>query len=217
MTFKARMRRLAERVNALSLRERALLLLAVFAVIFVLWDMTAMQPVSDRQELVKQQLETVRERVSALTTGIQRLATERARDPNAELEARRAVLENEIREMHQLLDTAHGGIAAPRQSIAVLAGLLGEQAGVSIVELENLPVQSLLGQTGRPVPGIFVHRVRIVIETDFDGVGSYLGRVNNLPPGVFWESMELTVPGWPVNRVELVLYSLTFDDNWLGV
>lgn len=217
MSFKARMRKLAERINALSLRERALLLLAVFAVVFLIWDLAAMQPIRDRQEQVREQLTEVRDRVANLTRSIQQLATERTRDPNAELEARREQLETDIAALQQQLEEVHGGIAGPRQSIGVLAGLLAEQVGVDLIKLENLPVDPLYTNTDRPVPGIFVHRVRIVIETDFDGTGNYLDRIKQLPAGVFWESMRLNVPDWPTNRVELVLYSLAFDNNWLGV
>lgn len=217
MKFTARLRRTADTVNALSIRERALLMLVAFALIFLAWDMTVMRPLSERQEQVQRQLEEVRERVATLTSSIQRLAAERSTDPNAELNARHVRLESEVAALQERISDLHGGIAAPRDSIAVLAGLLAEQSGVSLIALENLPAEPLRGQTDVPVPGIFVHRVRIVLETDFDGAGAYLERAADLPAGVFWESMTLDVPEWPINRVELMLYSLTFTDNWLGV
>jgi MSHA biogenesis protein MshJ len=67
------------------------------------------------------------------------------------------------------------------------------------------------------VPGLFVHRVRLVIESDFGGIRDYLGLIEDLPSGVFWDSLKLDVPAWPANRAELVLYSLALDDNWLGI
>lgn len=217
MTFRARLRRIAERINALSLRERALLLLAVFAVIFLIWDFAAMQPIRERQERVQDQLEQVRDRVGRLTTSIQQIAAERTRNPNAELEQRQARLEDEIRELENRLADIHGGVSGPRQSVSVLARLLGERSGVNLVELENLPVETLDNESGIPLPGVYIHRVRLVIESDFDGVGDYLDRIRQLPPGVYWESMQLDVPDWPVNRIELILYSLAFADNWLEV
>lgn len=217
MTLRARLRRIAERINALSLRERALLLLAVFAVIFLIWDFAAMQPIRDRQEQVQDQLEQVRDRVGRLTTSIQQLAAERTRNPNAELEQRQARLENEIGELENRLADFHGGVSGPRQSVSVLARLLGERSGVNLVELENLPVETLDNESGIPLPGVYIHRVRLVIESDFDGVGDYLDRIRQLPAGVYWESMQLDIPEWPVNRIELILYSLAFADNWLEV
>lgn len=217
MTFRARLRWIAERINALSLRERALFLLAVFAIIFLIWDFAAMQPIRDRQERVQDQLEQVRDRVGRLTASIQQLATESTRNPNAELEQRRALLEDEIGDLENRLADIHGGVSGPRKSVSVLARLLSERSGVHLVELENLPVETLDNESGVPLPGVYIHRVRLVIESDFGGVGDYLDRIRQLPPGVYWESMRLDVPEWPVNRVELILYSLAFADNWLEV
>ncbi len=213
----ARLRQIGDRINGLSIRERGLLLLVSFAVIFLIWDLFVMQPISQRQEQVQGQLQEVRDRVTALTGAIQEVATQRGVDPDARLHLRRQQLEEEIDELQASISNLHGGITAPRESISVLAGLLADQSGITIAELENLPTQPLLGPAGVPVPGIFVHRVRVIVESDFAGVGNYLDRISELPDGVFWESMDLTVPGWPDNRVELVLYSLAFSDNWLGV
>ena len=212
-----RLRQIGDTVNALSIRERALLLLVVFAIIFLAWDMILMRPLTERQEQVQQRLEEVRERVSSLTTSIQRMAAGRAVDPNVELRARQEALTDEIDQLQARISELHGGIAAPRESIGILAGLLAQRSGITVRTLENLPAEPLRGTAGEPVPGIYVHRVRVVLESEFAGVGEYLERVAELPAGVFWESMTLDVPEWPVNRVELVLYNLAFSDAWLGI
>lgn len=139
MSWRARLRRLTERINALSLRERSLTLLAVCAVIWLVWDMLAMQPIRERQQSVQASLEQVRGRVSALTTSIQELAQARGRNPNQALQARLARLEAETKQLEQRLTERHGGIATPRQSIAVLSELLAERAGVSLLAVESLP------------------------------------------------------------------------------
>jgi MSHA biogenesis protein MshJ len=217
MTPRARLKQLSGRINALSLRERALLMLAVFAVIFLIWDLTTMQSLNQRQDQVRTELENVRDRVTNLTESLQRLANERASDPNRELVRERDALEDEIDTLEDRLAERHGGIARAEESVAVLAELLARRAGVSLVELENLPPGRLESAAGNPVPGLFVHRVRVVIETDFDGVRNYLERTSSLPQGVFWESLGVSITQWPTNRVELMLYSVTLDDRWLGV
>lgn len=217
MTWRARTNKLIERTNSLSLRERALLMLAVFAIIFLLWDFSIMQQLGQRQEAVRAELENVRQRVDDLTRSLQELAGERARDPNRELVRETEALQAEVEALEARLAERHGGIASAEESVSVLAGLLGQRAGVDIIELENLPPGRLTGASGNPVPGLFVHRVRLVIESDFNGVREYLEATSQLPRGVFWESFDLTVEQWPTNRIELILYSVALDDRWLGV
>lgn len=217
MSLQARTRHVAEKINALSLRERALLMLALFAIVFLVWEFTRMQPLGARQETVRDELHNIRERTSRLSASLQTLASERGRDPNRELRERRGALAAEIEGLEQRLAERHGGIATSRESVAILAGLLAERAGVEIVALENLPPGRLSTPTGGEIPGLYVHRVRVVIESDYAGIRDYLDRTEQLPRGVFWESLQLDVPDWPTNRIELVLYSISLDQRWLGV
>lgn len=215
--MKERLSQLVERINGLSRRERALLALAALAVVFLLWDALLMNPVRERQQRVQAELEQVRERVSGLTASIQAMAVARAEGPDAELMQRRSALFEEISRLEDRLMQAYGEIGDPRQSVSLLAGLLAERAGLSLVELENLPPEALTGTDNQVVTGLFVHRVRLVMDANHDGIRDYLALLAELPSGVFLESMHLTVPDWPRNRVELILFSLTLDDNWLGV
>lgn len=215
--MKARLKQLIERINGLSLRERALLALAALAVIFLLWDALLMKPVRERQQRVQTELEQARERVADLTSSIQSMAVARAEGPNAALTQRRSALISEISRLEDRLLQAYGEIGDPRQSVSLLTGLLAERAGLSLVELENLPPEGLTGANDQLVTGLFVHRVRLVVDANHDGIRDYLALLAELPSGVSLESMHLTVPDWPRNRVELILFSLTLDDNWLGV
>lgn len=217
MTLRGRLQRLGERINALSLRERALLLLAVLAVVFLVWDFAFLQPLGERRESVRNELQAVRERVQELTGNLQELAGSRSRDPNRELARERDSLAEEVRALETRLAERHAGVATPRESIAVLAGLLARRSGVEIVALENLEAERLMNSAGNPVPGLYVHRVRIIIESDFAGIGDYLQRTETLPKGVFWEALRLSVPDWPTNRVELTLFSISLNERWLGV
>lgn len=215
--MKARLNQVIERINGLSLRERALLALAVLAVVFLLWDALLMNPVRERQQRVQGELEQVRERVAGLTASIQALAVARAEGPDAALRQRRSALVSEISSLEDRLLQAYGDIGDPRQTVSLLTGLLAERAGLALVELENLPPQALTDADRQAIPGLFVHRVRLVVDANHDGIRDYLALLAQLPSGVFLESMHLTVPDWPRNRVELILFSLTLDDNWLGV
>ncbi len=219
MTPRARLNALGERINGFTLRERGLLFLAVLATVFLLWDVVMMSPISERQESTQEQLEAVRGRIAGLNDSIQSMVRERQRDPNAELTARRDTLQQEIAALEQRINELHSGVSSPNRAVHVLARLLEDRSNLSVVRLENLPSQPLLGdglENGGQA-GIFVHRVRLVVESDFDGVLDYMALIEELPKGVYWESLVLEVPGWPANRVEMVLYSLALNDGWLGI
>ncbi len=212
-----KIQQLGERIDGLSLRERMLLMVATLAVIFLLWDAFLMDPVRQRQATVQSELEQVRDRLAQLTSSIQALATRPGGDRNRELQVRLNALEEEVAHLEQRLQQQFAGAVGPGHALAVLAGLLEGEPGLTVTALENLPAHSLDSLEDGAVTGIFVHRVRVSVEGDHATLRAYLDRIPGLPSGVFLESMHLSVPGWPTNRIELIFYSLTLDDSWLGV
>lgn len=220
MTLQRRLKTLNDRINSLSLRERGLLLLAILAVLFFIWDLAIMRPIDRNREAVQQQLEQVQERVDKLSESIQRMVQAQRGDPNEALRTQRRALEQENERLRERINALHGGVSTPRLAVDMLARLLADRPGLDLVELENLPPERLIrvNLEGSPgLGGIFVHRVRLVVETDFSGVLEYMGLIEELPEGVYWESVRLDVPDWPTNRVEMVLYTLALDDGWLGI
>ncbi|TVS11984.1 MAG: hypothetical protein EA419_06455 [Wenzhouxiangella sp.] len=212
-----KVQQLAENINGLSLRERGLLMLACLAVIFLLWDGFLMSPVRERQSTVQDELEQIRGRVAQLTTSIQNLATRPDRDADRALQGRVRALEDEIARLEQDLEQQFAGAVRPRHAVDVLAGLLEGHAGLTVTALENLPPETLDDGDGATVTGMYVHRIRVSVEGDHASLRNYLARIADLPRGIFLESMHLSVPAWPVNRIDLIFYSLTLDDSWLGV
>lgn len=212
-----RLQGLAERINALSLRERGLLGLAVLAVVFLLWDLFFMSGLRARHERIQSQIEQVQGQVRALTESIQQTAVAGSDDPQAALEQQRSELAAEISRLESRLSDALGEVSTPAETRSMLAELLEEHPGLELITLENLPVDRLSTTDGEPIAGVFIHRVSVVIEGRHGTVRDYLDRVSELPGGVFLETLDLSVEQWPSNRVELVFYSLTLDDRWLGV
>ena len=41
--------------------------------------------------------------------------------------------------------------------------------------------------------------------------------IESLPRGLYLESMRLEALDWPVNRIEMIFYTLTLDEGWLDV
>jgi MSHA biogenesis protein MshJ len=206
-----------ERINALSLRERALLGIAALAVVFMLWDLLFMSGLRERHDRVQNQIEQVQSQVQNLTQTIQQTAMASADDPQADLERQRRALNEDIERLEARLAQDLGDVSTPAETRAMLSSLLTESPGLSLISLENLPVEPLQAADAQPIPGVFIHRIRVLVEGEHAVVRDYLKRAADLPGGVYLESVDLVVDQWPVNRVELMFYSLALDDRWLGV
>lgn len=216
MNVSVRIQSLAGRINSLSLRERGLMFLAILAAVFLAWDMAVMGPINERQRTTQAELEQVRERVASLNESIQSLVQQGRNDPNEDLARRRDALQQEIAALEARISELHSGVSSPERAVRVLAQLLADRSDLTVESLENLPSSPLVGAEIGAGTGVFVHRVRLVVTSDFHGILDYMGLIEELPDGIYWESVRLEVPAWPTNRVEMVLYSLALNDSWLG-
>lgn len=219
MSMIAGLKQLGAQLNGRSLRERVFILLTGLVILLVLWDALLLQPLRRERSDASIQLQQVAQRQSDVAASLATLEAESRRDPNQELRLREQELQTDINTLSARISTLHGGISNPRQSLTTLATLLADRSGLSLVTLENLPAEPLTNREGdTPVAtGLYIHRVRLVLDSNFHGVLDYLSLLNDLPGGVFWESFELSVPEWPTNRAELILYSIAAGDAWLGV
>ncbi|MCG5525902.1 hypothetical protein LRB11_13330 [Ectothiorhodospira haloalkaliphila] len=211
---------LIDRINASNLRERLLMAVLLGVILLLAWDWLVLQPQQDKRQTLQTELTQTQARLGELTQHMDQWRTDTEDSVHTvSLEVQRDALRQEVAQLEGRLQTLHGGFASPREAVQVLAGILQDRPGVKVVELANQPPEPLnqgLDIWNGP-SGIFVHRVRLVVEAEFDRVLDFMGLVEDLPEGVFWETLHLEVPEWPVNRVEMTLYGLSADESWLGL
>ncbi|MEX2500525.1 MAG: hypothetical protein WD397_16790 [Wenzhouxiangellaceae bacterium] len=215
MTIRQRLQKIEDRVNALALRERALLLLAALAVVFFLVDTFMLRPLDQRREDSRRLLDQTGDRVAQLSSSVEQLASRQRNDPNAALIAERNSLQQRMQAISSELAQLDTGLLGPGEMLGLLHQLLADRTDLKLVSLDKIPAEPLDPES--TVGSIFVHRFSIVFESDFSGLLGYVRLIENMPRGLYWESLKLSVPEWPTNRAEVVLYMLALDEDWLGV
>ena len=206
--------RLRERIDSMPLRQRALLLLAIVGLLFVVVDTVLLRPQAERRSALSDRLSDVDERIESLNESIESLAERASDDPDAEARRRLAEAQTAIDSLQRELSELGGGIARAEDSLAILRSLLTARRGAELVELVKLPVENLLENEDSP---IYVHRFRLVFEADYGTTMRYVEMIENLPRGLYLESMQLQALDWPANRIEMIFYTLTLDEGWLDV
>lgn len=215
MTIRQRLQKIEDRINALALRERALLLLAALAVVFFLVDTLMLRPLDQRRQESRRLLDQTSDRVALLSSSVEQLASQQRTDPNAALIAERSSLQQRIQTISSDLRQLDTGLLEPGEMLALLHHLLADRADLTLLSLDKMPTEPLDPES--TVGSIFVHRFSIVFESSFSGLLDYVRVIETMPRGLYWESLKLSVPEWPTNRAEVVLYMLALDEDWLGV
>lgn len=199
---------LANRVDAMELRQRVMLLVACLALLFFVADTLAIQPVMKQQMASHQaitdlelKLELLRER-SGLLSGPSGGGTTPLHD---EMLAQLAMLDKQIQERI-------GGLLAPAHAVKVLEQVLEQEQGLNLLEVDAgsqpLTGVELPGEENLPAAGIGRYQLQLQLEGSYLATLRYLQALENLPWKFFWESVDYQVTSHPTARITLDLYTL---------
>jgi MSHA biogenesis protein MshJ len=211
--------RLLKRFESLTLRERAVVMLALIGLLIAVWETLLMEPLLRTRAALESELAAAGSPAqTADVSDPRQMNIKRA----GELQKRLASLDA------QLENTASGFVSADRM-IQVLHDVLDSQGRLELVSIRNLPVSSLVPPapedpaqpaaapaSTEPQPP-FVHAVEIVIDGQYNDILSYLATLEALPWKFRWTSLDLSTAGYPRNRVRIEIATLSFDSTWLGV
>jgi MSHA biogenesis protein MshJ len=223
---------LARKYESLSLRERALVALAVLAVAIIGWDSLLMQPLRNTRSALDAEL------AEASASGFN-AQSEEVSDPRQVNLQLAAGLTTQLQGLDaRLADTASGFVSSQRM-IQLLHDVLDRQGRLQLVSIRNLPVVSLVPPVPAETTGLeaapaevavaagntpgalgeppYVHAIEIVIDGQYADILEYLQALEALPYKFRWSTLDLSTAGYPLNRVRIELSTLSLDSTWLGV
>lgn len=215
-------KRAAERIDALALRERALIFVGLLGVLFVFAANVLFPPLRAEQSRLELALKAKRDQARLLHAQIQQLAGEHGRDPDTVNRERLA----QLRERLRIADGPAGGLAqglvSPREMARLVQGLLTQNRKLQLLRVENLPPVALAkgGDAKAPPAGdtvIYKHGLRIELRGQYVDILRYLRALEMLPWKMFWGEMRLETENHPFSRVSLIVYTLSPERAWIGV
>ncbi|MCC2656165.1 MAG: hypothetical protein K0Q76_1273 [Panacagrimonas sp.] len=210
---------LLDRIDALSLRERVLVLLAALIVIAVLWDTVLMRPVDRSHQRMQPEVVSLRTEVDRLDRAVAELAVQRGTDPNAALRAQVQQERSGIADLDGQLGGLTSALIAPEQMVQVLDQVLDRSKPLDLVALRSLPAEPLASLVpGEALPSqIFRHGVEIELDGTYLDLLAYLRALDQLQWRFYWQTLELDVTAYPRLRVKLTAYTLGQEEAWIGV
>ncbi len=221
MNLRQRMQQLTAQIDALSLRERAILMLGAFMVLFLLWDRMLMADITRRGAAVNAEITTTRTDIGRLNTAIANVAHARGDDPDAVLRAQIDAARRDIARIDNALAERAGQVIPPGEMADVLQEILQRQQRLKLVSMTSLPPEALLTADEEREAGlngsIYRHGLEFEIEGRYLDVLGYLRELESLQWQFSWDALELESIEYPVNRVRIRVHSLNLEEGWLGV
>ena len=214
-TIKVRLSPLQAKVDALSLRERALVMLTAVVVIVAMWQMVLMDPIAQRAERSQAELAGLKNRITSAHASVQEQILQIAGESGADRK-RIATLQRRIDEINVALGNYAAELVDPAEMAEVLESVLREQSRLTLIQIRNTTPELLTSDDELSPTTFYRHGLEIEVEGSYAAVLEYLSEIEALPWRLYWQVLEIEVIEYPRNRIRLEVSTLSLDEEWIG-
>lgn len=215
--MKEQFKRLAERIDGATLRERVLLFGAATLILLYVANVLLLRPLRDTQHRLGTEISQRERELRTVQTELRRLANERQADPDAEHRKQAAELRTEVAALDAKIREAQRRFTTPQRMREVLEEMLERDKRLRLVDLKTLPITDLATAQGQPGRRVFRHGVELTVAGSYLDLHAYLAALERVSTQLYWGRVEMSVAAYPVATLKLTVYTLSFDQAWLVV
>lgn len=207
-------------------RERVILLGATLILIVYAWGMVLFNPMYNTNADLTVRIADVRATVMTQNNRIAELNALLRGDPDSPQRLRQRELQQANVTADLRLEQLYSQLIDPRQMATTLAGILQRETPLKLVSLENVRPELIHGTP--PAPGanttpasgtvsLYKHGLRMVFEGSFMDTVRYLRSLEQLEHQFYWENIVFEIQQYPTARISLDIYTLSTQQEWIGV
>jgi len=229
----ARLTQVRDRIDALSLRERALVFAAAVALLGFAGYQLVLAPHYAEQDALTARIEQQREAMAGADAAIAATIQAYQVDPNASARSRLASVKRESLQLSDSLLAMQHGLVPPERMAPLVDAILRANGRLTLVSMRTLAVETISGRaaTANPalaagaVPGaaietrppdmLYRHGVEVTVRGNYLDMVDYMSALEAMPTRLFWGKAQLDVEEYPASRLTLTLYTLSLDRNWM--
>ncbi len=225
--FRKTLRGLAERIDAMTLRERGIIFVTVLVLLYFVASTLVLTPLRSQQQRLGNELKVKREQVAALNVQIQKIVHNATRDVDKENTEKLKLLRERIVLIDPRLAGMSQSLVSPRDMARFVEQVLTRNRALQVIRLESLAPAPVEGQaapaTGKAaaVPaassGVHRHGMRIEVRGRYADLVNYLRALEAMPWKVFWGQVTLESEDHPMSKLTLVIYTLSLQPGWIGL
>ncbi len=219
MRFPVPLQRYADRLDAMSLRERVLIFLAVAVVIVAIADSALFDPISRRQKVNSQRIHQQEDEIRTMQGQVQAYAQGRTGDNAGAKRERLEKRKVELAALDRELAAKRNDLVPPERMAKMLYEIVKRTPDVELVSLRSLPAtglaQSLTAGLSTSGLALYRHGIEITVSGSYLRMLTYVNQLERLPAKIMWGNMELQAAAYPVVTLKITLYTLSPEKTWL--
>ena len=218
------------KIDALSLREWAILFTTISIILYIIIDFLLLTPLKLEHQGVMLQIQTVQSETNQFAAQALSIIERAKIDPNLTEHQQLDRLNQELDNANRNIEKAVEGLITPERMAIALESLLQKQKGLKFISIENQPAKPLIdtltnatdqgaSATSVPIPaqGIYQHSFKLQFEGSYLDTLAYLQELEGLEWRFRWDEINLTMLEYPAVHVTIILHTMSLDEGVIGV
>ena len=144
--MKKQWEQLTGKIDALSLRERGIMLILVSFVIIFLFDSWVIEPQFAKQKILSNKMKQEQGQVSALNVEIIQRESGANVDPDADVKRRISIAQQQLSQIDSKLQDVQKNLVRPEKMIPLLENMLKRNQKLQLVSLKSLPATNVIDE-----------------------------------------------------------------------
>lgn len=213
MSLKAQWQTWADKLAALSQRERVLIMLTGVVLVGSIATYGWLDAAVVRLEQDRLALSSAQRDLEIMDLENQGKQARLARDPDQNVRTQLAGVDEEIGKLDAALKAQTVDLIQAHEMPEVLEALLSRSANLHMVALTSLAPEPLMA--GEQRINLFKHGIRLKLEGGYFDVYQYLKALEALPRHFYWKQFDYQVQEHPRAVVEMEIYTLSTSKEFI--
>lgn len=213
MSLKAQWQAWADKLAALSQRERVLIMLTGVVLVGSIATYGWLDAAVVRLEQDQLALSSAQRDLEIMDLENQGKQARLARDPDQNVRTQLAGVDEEIGKLDAALKAQTVDLIQAHEMPEVLEALLSRSANLHMVALTSLAPEPLMA--GEQRINLFKHGIRLKLEGGYFDVYQYLKALEALPRHFYWKQFDYQVQEHPKAVVEMEIYTLSTSKEFI--
>lgn len=208
--MKEKLQLLINRIDLLSIRERALLLLLSLAVIYFIWFLVLDNPLQSREKQLRTTIQNKKGQIVLLNQQAAAIRNAAKQGPSQHLVMQKNLLTQQLNHFDKKIAGFDTKIISANKLTLALQQLLSQSRGVKLLSFRSTPASSV-DQSEENKNKLTEYRFQLVLEGSYVSVVHVLQKLEAMRWLILWDQLNYQVTKYPVGKVTVKLHTLSVN------
>lgn len=209
----------AEKFNALSTRERLIIVFSMLVVILFVWWSLFASPLLAESKSLQEQSNGLEREVGTMQLTTQSIRGRLAKGVHQTQVQQLEVLRQELARINAVLKEKTLELIEPNEMFALMQQLVFADSKLKLTGLKRKQVSAVFKdeKEKREQPQIYRHVMHMQFEGGYQDTLKYVSKLEALDWKLIWDRISLKTLDYPRMQVEIELSTLSDSQHWVGL